>query len=99
MIFFSFRAILLTVCGGESNIAYNSWSAAHALYPYSTVVRLCKGENHQRLLNKAIPQNNLILLFPLPMYVRSAKFMERLKGDQAIHQTDEKSEQTGISQC
>ena len=87
------------MCGDESNIAYNSWSAAHALYPYSTVVRLCNGENHQRLSNKAIPQNNLILFFPLPMCVRSAKFMERLKGDQAIHQTGEKSEQAGISRC
>ena len=53
---------------------------------------MCNSENHQRLSNEAIPHNNLIYLFPLPMYVRSAKFMERLKGDQAIHQIDEKLE-------
>ena len=63
----SFRAILLTVGGCESNIAYNSSDVAHAFYQNSTVASLCNGGDHQRLLNEAILHNKLVQLFPLPM--------------------------------
>ena len=95
LIFFGTRAILLTVCGCESNFPYARqvirMRSIHLIY-------FLKMAGNSEFLNEAILEEKLVDVwqeYPYLYDIRSQEFKDRVKREQAVREMTGKLEQKG----